>query len=101
MRISLLLITLSYFSTALTQVGNSTQEENFSEILQFAVEEYGVDQQIVNGNFYEYEYRHALGHPFLLEDKFHNSSLIIRETEYKDIFTKYDILMFFVIFDNR
>lgn len=91
MRIFLLLITLSYFSTCLSQFDDSAQEEDFSEILQLAVEKYGVDQQIVNGNFYENKYKHALGHPFLHEDKFRNSNLIIRDTEYKDIYTKYDV----------
>lgn len=91
MRTFLFLFTLSYFSAALTQVPDSAPDENFSDLLQFTAEKYGVDQQIVNGKYYAYEYKHALGHPFLFENNYFIGKVIIRGTEYKGINLKYDI----------
>lgn len=76
---------------ALGQVNDSAPEENFSDIIQFTDEKYGVDQQIVNGKYYAYKYKHALGHPFLFENNYFIGKVIIRGTEYKGINLKYDI----------
>lgn len=91
MRIIVLFLISTIFSTGLAQVKNSTSEEYFEEIYHFANKKYGIHQQLINGNYYEFRNNHTGEHPFLFENKFSDTELKFRETEYNGIITKYDL----------
>lgn len=89
MRKHLLLLILAYCSISAAQ--NPGESGDFDQVLAYTSDKYGIDQQLVNGRFFEYKYIHALGHPFLLENKYYNADLLIKGTDYHNIETKYDI----------
>ncbi|MCK4922229.1 MAG: hypothetical protein KAS71_14355 [Bacteroidales bacterium] len=91
MRIILLFLVSTIFSTGLAQIKDPSSEKYFTEIQQLANEKYGTDQQLINGSYYEYRQDRDEGHPFLFENKFSNADLIFREIEYKGIIAKYDV----------
>lgn len=84
-------LVVTFISQASAQFKDTSSSDLLLEILDFTVDKYGVDQQLINGNFYENQYIHPLGHPFLFEDKYILSNLIIRDTEYKNVYSKYNI----------
>lgn len=65
--------------------------DNYNEIYKSVLDEYGFDQVLVNGVFYEDRYREEIGHPFLIESKFSKGTLVFREKEYKGVEINYDI----------
>ncbi len=64
---------------------------DYSELYHAVENEYGFDQELVNGIFYEDFYRDAIGHPFLSENQFYKGTLAFRNKEYEGIEMKYDI----------
>jgi hypothetical protein len=63
----------------------------WNELYKSVVNEYGFDQVLVNGIFYEDDLLGKIGHPFLFENRFYQGTLIFRGNEYKGIEMKYDI----------
>jgi hypothetical protein len=61
------------------------------QVVNLANEVYGLDQQLVNGVFFEDIYRGSDGHPYLLEDSFVEGSLVFRNKAYESVMIKYDI----------
>ena len=63
----------------------------YEEIYNESQNIYGIDQELINGVFYENKYYKAIGHPFLLKDEFFPGEINLRGKLYKDIELKYDI----------
>ena len=63
----------------------------WKELYNSVVNEYGIDQVLVNGICYEDEYLGTVGHPFLFENQFFKGTLTYREREYLGLDIKYDI----------
>jgi hypothetical protein len=55
------------------------------------LDEYGFDQVLVNGIFYQDKYWRKLGHQFLLEDQLYNGILVYKGEVYQGVDMKYDI----------
>lgn len=85
--IVLFMLILSSFGQSMA----SDSENSFVQIRAIAESEYGVDQQLVNGVYFEDVYRGANGHPYFPEDRFHEGSLVYKSKYYKGVSIKYDI----------
>lgn len=64
---------------------------SYLELYKSFQNEYGFDQELINGIFYEDQYIGAIGHPFLFENRFYQGSLLYKKKEYTDINLKYNI----------
>jgi hypothetical protein len=63
----------------------------YAELYESVQQKYGLDQELINGIFFEYPYWKALGHPFLGENQFCSGTLVYRQKRYENIRMKYDI----------
>jgi hypothetical protein len=101
--ISFLLI-LDFPFSIYSQEQSSYIKTDFNELYKSIQDEYGFDQVLVNGIFYEDDLLGKIGHPFLLENRFYKGKLIFRGNEYRGIEMKYDIynqqLLIFVTQNN-
>lgn len=85
-------ITLVFFTnTSFAQKWVRIPDAPADKVVSLANEVYGLDQQLVNGVFFEDVYRGSDGHPFLLEDAFVEGSLVFRNKAYESVRIKYDI----------
>jgi hypothetical protein len=89
--ISLLYLLNLCLSSYAQEYAPDTGDDFRNELYKSVVNEYGIDQVIVNGICYEDEYLGTIGHPFLFEDQFYKGTLIYREREYQGLDIKYDI----------
>lgn len=89
--IAFTIILFFVFSACLSQTIVPGSEENFIEIYNLAKEKYDVDQQLLNGIYYENPYYKALAHPFLDDGNFQVGSVIFRNKKYDEVRMKYDI----------
>lgn len=64
---------------------------DYNKLYKYVSDEYGFDQILVNGIFYEDIYRKKVGHQFFLENKLYKGNLTFRGKEYKGLEMKYDI----------
>jgi hypothetical protein len=69
----------------------NAKTDYWKELYKSVVNEYGLDQVLVNGICYEDEYLGKIGHPFLFEDQLYKGILIYREKKYQGLDIKYDI----------
>ncbi len=67
------------------------QSESVDEVYTKIKKMYGEDQNLMNGDFYEYPYKKDLGHPFFLSNDFENGHIVIHDKTYNDIKLKYNI----------
>ncbi len=86
----ILLLSISYIECK-GQFSDSDPETAIGNVLQYASERYGGDQQLFNGRIHEYQYRYALGHPFFQENEFTEGALMLHNKLYNGISMKYDI----------
>lgn len=63
----------------------------YTELYESVQQRYGLDQELINGIFFEYPYWKALGHPFFEENQFCNGTLVYRQKRYENIQMKYEI----------
>lgn len=89
-KVSLLSI-LVVISISLQGQFNVNQNNIYKNIYTAANNELGFDQELVNGIYFEYNYRNALGHPYLLDDAFHEGNVVFRGKQYFGLKFKYDI----------
>jgi hypothetical protein len=66
-------------------------DNEYSRLYRYVNDEYGFDQVLVNGIFYEDIYRHKTGHQFFMEDQLYKGDLTFRGKDYKGHEMKYDI----------
>ncbi len=52
---------------------------------------YGSDQVLINGIYHENYYLNALGHPFLMENRFYPGSVVIHNKLYRNLTLKFNI----------
>ncbi len=86
-----LLVFQLYYSAYAQEQSSNINADNYNEIYQSVLNEYGFDQVLVNGVFYGDRYREEIGHPFLVESKFSKGTLVFRERKYKGVEINYDI----------
>ena len=91
MPVCLLLFNLNAKAQVSNQSENDTNPKTFAEIYSLTEKALGIDQELVIGEMYEDHYRGAIRHPFLLEDKFTNGSIIFKNKTYNNLNLKYDI----------
>lgn len=91
MRIVFILFLFFIVTHSYSQENNLPQKEQFNEIYQYAEEKLGPDQLLINGNYHDYIYRNAAGHPFLFENEYTINDILFHDKEYKNVSTKYDI----------
>lgn len=70
---------------------NKDIEKRYKEIYLKAQREYGIDQELVSGIYYENKYYKSIGHPFFLEDEFYKGELVFKGKVYDAIEMKYDV----------
>jgi len=87
----LLLFVLSFQVSVFAQAQSHDVRNDYNKLYKSIIDEYGFDQLLVNGIFYEDEYHNKIGHQFFMEDKLYKGSLTFRGKEYKGIEMKYDI----------
>lgn len=97
---------IKYPITGYAQENNPERKVNYHELYKSVQEEYGFDQVLVNGIFYEDYYRNAIGHPFFLENQFYTGTLVFRNKRYENIKMKYDIyeqqlVIYYVLFNSN
>jgi len=64
---------------------------DYDDLIRSVMSEYGLDQVLVNGIFYEDKYLIKTGHQFYMEDQLYKGTLVYRGKEYQGIEMKYDI----------
>lgn len=85
------LLVFQVHNSVYAQEQSSYIKADFNEIYTSVLDEYGFDQILVNGVFYEDRYHEEIGHPFLIESEFSKGTLVFREKEYKSVEINYDI----------
>jgi hypothetical protein len=93
LKIKFLLITIlshSIISPEVIGQKDPSEQALFNQIYSAAEKEYGIDQVLVNGVYFENIYARSLGHPYLQADTFKNGSVVFRGEKYSDILLKYD-----------
>jgi len=84
-------ISLLLSSVASSQSDLSKSTGSFEQVAELSERAYGLDQQLVNGVFFEDVYRGAKGHPYLFEDLFVMGSVVFRNKPYEKVLMKYDL----------
>lgn len=83
---------------------NSDLKINYNQLYESIRTEYGLNQEFVNGIYYENYYLGSLGHPYLFDDQYYNGDIIYRNKIYKDVLMKYDIfkqqIIIYYSYDN-
>jgi hypothetical protein len=85
------LLLLSFHPLVFAQARFNTNSIDYNELYIFIVNEYGFDQVLANGIYYEDNYWKKVGHQFFREEKLYKGSLMYRGKEYKGMEMKYDI----------
>jgi hypothetical protein len=85
------LFVLSFHSSVFAQEQSPDARTDYDNVCKYVMNEYGFDQVLVNGIFYEDKYWRKIGHQFFLEDQLYNGTLIYRGNEYPGVKMKYDI----------
>lgn len=85
------LFVLSFNVSVFAQIQSQDVRTDFGKIYKSVLDEYGLDQVLVNGIFYEDKYRKKVGHQFIMEDRSYNGSLTFRNKVFKGLEMKYDI----------
>jgi hypothetical protein len=83
----ILLIPFSLYS----QDKNSLTKDHYQKLFEQIQNQYGPDQTLLNGIFYQYSYRNAKGHPFFYENRFYHGNLVFKNILYKNLELKFDI----------
>jgi len=83
----ILLIPFSLYS----QDKNSLTKDHYQKLFEQIQNQYGPDQTLLNGIFYQYPYRNAKGHPFFYENRFYHGNLVFKNILYKNLELKFDI----------
>ena len=81
----------SFINSVLNAQKDISEQAIFSQIYSAAEQEYGIDQELVNGVHFENIYRYSIGHPYLEADTFKNGSVVYRGKKHSDLLLKYDI----------
>jgi hypothetical protein len=74
-----------------TQHPYSYPNITYAELYKSFQRDYGFDQELINGIFYENFYLKPLGHPFLGQDQFYTGKLVYHHKAYDNVDMKYDI----------
>lgn len=82
---------LSFHYSVLAQTQSHNENADYDKLYKYVTDEYGFDQVLVNGIFYEDKYWKKTGHEFFQEDRLYKGNLRYRGKEYKGIEMKYDI----------
>jgi hypothetical protein len=85
------LLVLSFHSSVLVQAQSPDDSTDYNKLYKSITDEYGFDQVLVNGIYYEDKYGKKRGHEFFQEDRLYTGNLSYRGKEYKGIEMKYDI----------
>jgi hypothetical protein len=85
------LFVLSFHPNVFAQALPHDASTDYNKLYKAVTEEYGFDQVLVNGIFYQDKYWNKVGHPFFLEDQLYKGTLLFRGKEYKSIEMKFDI----------
>lgn len=86
-----LLFVLSFHVSVFAQEQSHDARADYNKLYKSVMDEYGFDQVLVNGIFYQDKYTRKVGHQFFLEDQLYKGTLIYRGKEYKEVEMKYDI----------
>jgi hypothetical protein len=102
--IILSLFVLSLRSSVIAQEPSDDERYDYNRLYKSITEEYGFDQVLVNGIYYEDKYRNKSGHQFFPEDQLYTGDLVFRGKECHDVGMKYDIydqqLIVFIQYHN-
>jgi hypothetical protein len=85
------LLVLSFHNSIFAQAQSPDDSTDYNKLYKSVMDEYGFDQVLVNGIFYEDKYWKKTGHEFFQEDRLYTGNLRYRGKEYKEIEMKYDI----------
>jgi hypothetical protein len=95
---------LFFYPSVIVQAQSHDDSIDYSKLYKYVMDEYGFDQVLVNGIFYEDKYWKKDGHQFFPEDQLYKGTLMFRGKEYKGIEMKYDIcdqqLILYISFNN-
>lgn len=81
----------SFINSELNAQNDISEQTIFNQIYSAAEQEYGIDQELVNGVHFENLYLYSIGHPYLEADTFNNGSVVFRGKKHSDLLLKYDI----------
>lgn len=87
----LYLLVLAFHPSVFAQEQSHYSKTDYNKLYKSVMDEYGFDQVLVNGIFYEDKYRRKIGHQFFMEDQLYKGTLIYKGKEYKGVEMKYDI----------
>lgn len=97
-------ILLFLTNSALHAQAYSTQQELFKQIYSTSENEYGIDQELINGLLFENKNQDAGGHPYFLDYYTNQGKVIYRGKQYSNLFLRYDIyhqqVLLIYYFDN-
>ena len=101
-RTVIMTVTFIFFaSDGFSQEKHGMQAESFMQLYAEVNREYGIDQQLFNGVYFEDLDRDAVGHPYLAGDTFALASLHYRDKWYESVPLKYDIYRQQVVVKNE
>ncbi len=91
LKIIYLLVVLLIPYSLYSQVKNPLPNNYYQKLFEQIQSQYGPDQTLLNGIFYQYPYRNAKGHPFFHENRFYHGDLVFNNILYKNMELKFDI----------
>ena len=80
----------SFINSEVNAQKDISEQTLFSQIYSAAEQEFGIDQELVNGVYFENIYARSLGHPYFEADTFKNGSVVFRGKKYSGLLLKYD-----------
>ena len=99
-----LMLCMGFANCTLDAQADSSQHLIFSQLYSSAEEEYGVDQELMNGFLFEDINEDASGHPYFLDYFSNQGSMIYRGKPYSNLVLRYNIfdqkLLLVYTFDN-
>lgn len=87
----LTLFLFSFHISIIAQAQSLQDTIDYGKLYESVIDEYGIDQVLVNGVIFEDKYFKKIGHQFFPEDESYTGTIIYRGKEYEGIELKYDI----------
>ncbi len=86
-----LLLVIIFQLPVVAQQQSDEGRTDYKKLYKSVMDEYGFDQVLVNGIFYEDKYWRKIGHQFYMEDQLYKGAIDLKERNTQGIDMKYDI----------
>lgn len=85
------LVCITFCLSSLNIFTQTTHNQDLEHAFELAQKEYGLDQVLVNGQYFEDIYRNDLGHPFYLSNSFNEGEFTLHGKEFSNLELMYNV----------